>query len=153
MFIHIGLFELLNDWKQCCLSGPSTMLAGQHFYSGPSLARDDRVQSRPCNLGWTSKEEVWSHRCTKTCCLPSLLKPQVCKFMSSAHRISLMQLFGQFIRRRWSSSKNIFFAFCYWRSSLRKCSLSASRPCSQKIGRFLFCSRLFTGWQGPVTSL
>ena len=30
----------------------------QRFYSGPSLARDDRVESRACNLGWTPKQEV-----------------------------------------------------------------------------------------------
>ena len=52
----------------------------QHFYSGPSLARDDRVESRACNLGWTPKEEVWSHRCTKTCL--TLQSPSLCKVMS-----------------------------------------------------------------------
>ena len=30
----------------------------QRFYSGPSLAPDDRVESHACNLGWTPKEEV-----------------------------------------------------------------------------------------------
>lgn len=52
----------------------------QHFYSGPSLARDDRVESRACNLGWTPKEEVWSPRCTKTCL--TLQSSSLCKVMS-----------------------------------------------------------------------
>ena len=65
-------FVWVVKWLKAVVPIWTIMLAGQHFYSGPSLARDDRVQSRPCNLGWTSKEEVWSHRCTKTCCLPSL---------------------------------------------------------------------------------
>ena len=97
----------------------------QHFYSGPSLARDDRVESRACNLGWTPKEEVWSHRCTKTCL--TLQSPSLCKVMSPGSACFLGSFDPPWAQTCLLPSEPVIHN---WRSSMRKCSLSASGgPC------------------------